>query len=573
MEKTARKPSTDPVQEKLRQNKANWNKDVSMFINDLIHLKKTMNGWPSKFFQEKSNIKEPIPADPVTIIGSLAGDFQELAQRGNSIVQEQMDYSQKRRKRQMKQLNLPLGQPQPKAPAEPEAPQPDLSQQLSLPHMASIEYDLIKVAAAFETKYSLVSEGSNPVSRFFARLLNPGIGFSEAARVRRVRMQLLNACARTWKKLDNFQAQVVKSSNNSIEKSNTMMHDIWREWETVRTGFATYKAMMPAKVEDPGGEIAEPEEVAKLKEKEEADKVESKMERIDRAREEGKPEPDDAGFDPLEEADRQSPDWAGSKEKLVDDLHEQQTLKLAKWAWSDLHFALRNLPILHENGIGVEYFETLTEYVKRFSIRTKWAAMVVDSHKETLDGLNDYFGTRERSFKDIINLLKDRKKRQEQLAKEQEKLEKYQEKEQAKQQRVDERKQKEEEKKQKANEKAEQAKQDELAKARQRALLAVPSNDQQPALETVAQNFLKKWIGKTRHQMSIFDQTSSQRLQIFEVSEEMRKTVDQIMDHLEKDIQVDVMGPLVDKANRQMTTIRSLTRNLHSLRTPKKGKK
>src|SRR6478736_333926 len=98
MIKIARKPSSDPIQEKLRQMKAQWNKDVSVFITDLINLKKTMNGWPSKFNMERSFIKDPIPSDPNTIIGVLASDFQELAQRGNAIVQQQLEYSKTRRK-------------------------------------------------------------------------------------------------------------------------------------------------------------------------------------------------------------------------------------------------------------------------------------------------------------------------------------------------------------------------------------------------------------------------------------------------------------------------------------------
>ena len=53
----------DPAQEKLRQSKAAWNKSVSAFINDVIHFKKLMNGWPSKYFKERSKITLPIPAD------------------------------------------------------------------------------------------------------------------------------------------------------------------------------------------------------------------------------------------------------------------------------------------------------------------------------------------------------------------------------------------------------------------------------------------------------------------------------------------------------------------------------
>lgn len=161
MEKTARRPSTDPVQERLRQNKALWNKEVSTFINDLIHFKKTMNGWPSKFFKERSRITSPVPADPATIIGSLAGDFQELVNKGNAVIQEQLDYSKNRRQRQPKQLNLPLPEPG-KPPPTPESPKPpegpDLSKQLSLGLNASAkELEIIKLAFEMEDKYLLES--------------------------------------------------------------------------------------------------------------------------------------------------------------------------------------------------------------------------------------------------------------------------------------------------------------------------------------------------------------------------------------------------------------------------------
>ena len=49
MNKEGRKQSADPIQEKLREHKAKWNKTVSEFIDNLIHLKKMMNGWPSKY--------------------------------------------------------------------------------------------------------------------------------------------------------------------------------------------------------------------------------------------------------------------------------------------------------------------------------------------------------------------------------------------------------------------------------------------------------------------------------------------------------------------------------------------
>lgn len=575
MIKVARKPSTDPLQEKLRQNKALWNKDISAFISDLINLKKTMNGWPSKFHQEKSFIKDPIPADPVTLLGALSGDFQELAQKGNSIVQEQLDYSKTRRRKQVKAP----GQPVTGTPPTTDPGSPDLSQQLELPHTASLALDMIKVASVFEEKYGLVSEGSNAISRFFAKLLNPGIGFSEAARVRRVRMQLLRASADVFKKLEKFQINVVKSSANSIEVSNTLMHDVWRDWETVRTGFNTYKSMMPVTVPDSGGELETPKSVLdiKKKEKEEANnpssKTDSRMEKIDRAVEDDKPEPDDADYQrPSEE---EEPNWGSGNEQLVNEFHEQQNIKLANWAKSDFHFALRNMSILSDNGIPITVFEKLEEYVKNFSIRNKWALLVIQAHKEVLDYLNGQFDTMERSFRDVIILLKGRAKAQAILQQERKKLQTQQQKDKDNGQKT-------------------------IDKAKQKALLNVPPAPPAPPvppaspvappsvtdpgpsteksasaqLEVTAQAFIKKWLGKTRHQMmGAFDQTSSQRLQIFEVADEMSKTVDNVMDHLEKDLNVAELAPMIDKVNRQMTTIRALTRNLHNVHKPKPKKK
>ena len=143
--KTARKPSSDPVQEKLRQDKANWNKETSLFINKVLHFKKLMNGAPNLFFKQKSKITQPIPSNPTSILSSLTTEFQELAQNASGIVEEQLNYAKNHRSKQPKapaQVALPSNTPA--TPATPSAPAtPDLSKQL----------------AAWEQKYSLISEG------------------------------------------------------------------------------------------------------------------------------------------------------------------------------------------------------------------------------------------------------------------------------------------------------------------------------------------------------------------------------------------------------------------------------
>lgn len=265
MEKTARKPSADPTQERLRANKANWNKEVSAFINDLIHFKKMMNGWPSKFFKERSRITQPIPADPATIIGSLAGDFQEITNKGNAVIQEQLNYAKNRRQRQPKPAAPAPGQaPQgPATPAAPEAPKaPDLTQQLQKGLAASEEVvAIIKLASELEEKYELEATASNPISRFMTRLFNPKFGFGEAARIRRLRMTMLEACVKTWKELKKLHKEIVKSGKGSIDNSHKMMTMVTNHWNVVYRLMSTFKAIRPNAVVTDAGGLLEDEEL------------------------------------------------------------------------------------------------------------------------------------------------------------------------------------------------------------------------------------------------------------------------------------------------------------------------
>jgi len=92
-------------------------------------------------------------------------------------------------------------------------------------------------------------------------------------------------------------------------------------------------------------------------------------------------------------------------------------------------------------------------------------------------------------------------------------------------------------------------------------------------LEVVAQAFLKKWIGKKWHQMSVFDKTSAFRLDIFKMAGEIRKTLNKMMDSLEKEMNVEALGVLINDVNRQIMSMRSLMRALHmALPEPKKPK-
>jgi hypothetical protein len=227
MRKIARKPSSDPAQERLRAAKEIWNKDVSAFIaenvlfrrditkfnNDLIHFKKLMNGAANKFYMQRSYITHPVPADPVTISGSLSEDFNKfsqkasqlaqqfatLAQRANDISNQQIEYSKTRRKK---------------------TNESSPSTQLSLPGIgANLEYELI-------------AEASNPFSRFIARRTIPKYGDSHEAKIGRYRLNILKQAIALFKLVNKFQILCVSHDDDAMAKIAASFNtDILPKWD------------------------------------------------------------------------------------------------------------------------------------------------------------------------------------------------------------------------------------------------------------------------------------------------------------------------------------------------------
>jgi hypothetical protein len=171
----ARKQSSDPIQQDLREKKANWNKKVSVFINDLINFKKLINGSASKFNMEKSKIGEPIPKDPVAIISILADNFKNIVNECNVIIANQVSYSQSRRKKVNHDLNV---------------------------------------------KASLNKDASNVLTRFFSRLKGPFFGKSMEVVQRRQRLSLLSSIAELYKLCSKFQSIILGTGKESINTAN-----------------------------------------------------------------------------------------------------------------------------------------------------------------------------------------------------------------------------------------------------------------------------------------------------------------------------------------------------------------
>lgn len=481
MIKVARKPSSDPVQEKLRQNKALWNKEVSTFVNDLIHYKKLMNGWPNKFHKERSRIVDPIPADPATIIGSLAGDFAEIVNKGNSLIQEQVNYSKNRRKKQPKQLNLPLGQPQqPAAPVStPAAPPPDLSKQLELPLSASRQDEIIKVASIFEEKYFLESEASNPITRFFARLLTPTMGFTDAAHIRKARMAMLDSCATVWKQLEKFQVQIVKSSEVSIADSYELLKDTYYEWAKVKSGYDVAKELLPKKVQDSGGKIETPSLP-----KEERDK-----------KQQSAPQQMPENFDA---PDKTPEDQVDGDPKLKEGPNhgKMMTAAIANAIINDYAGVMRGGNFSQD----LSEFSLLNSSIAKFKMEPddiNNSLQLISAYRDVIGKLNAKYQTNKATLRDI---------------------------------------------------------------AADKSKKPVPPATAQ--LESVAQDFLKKWVGKVRHQL-FSGKTSALRLNAYKSADKMRKNIDKIMDHLEKGMDVEVLSPLIQEVNSEMMKVRATIRAMH----------
>lgn len=479
MIKVADKPSMDPAQQKLRLAKKQWNKDVSAFIDDLIHYKKLVNGQPNKFFKEKSFIKDPIPADPATILGALAADFQELAQRGNAITAAQNEYSKTRRKKQVK----PPPGPTPAAAAPEAAPAPGLTQQL----------------ATFEMKYELISEASTPISRFFTRLFNPTVGFGSGADLRRARMAMLNACADTYRKLGKFQVQVVKSSKTSVNDANKKLHEAWNDWTLVTRAYVIFKNSKSVDAPDKGGSIEKEITAQDLKEEKALESLNDSVKDFESSKK-GK----DIAIAPTDSA----------MDKIPDEPPPASRLDNIKIMIADYRKWRSHLPVANQGLSG--YMLELSNAIDKFL--STGGKEIAPDFEEFYDGsilaLNGELGTAGSSFEDIVNQLKTKV----------------------------------------APAPAP------LAPGATPAKVTISSSSQ---IEKVAQDFLKKWVGKTVHQLSLFDKTSTHRLSSYNAAQEIRVELNQIMNLLEKDLNEEELDPLIRHANSQLTALRGMMRSLH----------
>lgn len=98
---TARKHSTDPAQEHLREQKAIWNRSTTDLITKIIAFKRGINGRGDPHTGlPASNIRDPLPSQVGHYLNEIATEYNALVEGAERIIQEQEHYSQIRRKPQ-----------------------------------------------------------------------------------------------------------------------------------------------------------------------------------------------------------------------------------------------------------------------------------------------------------------------------------------------------------------------------------------------------------------------------------------------------------------------------------------
>jgi len=228
------KPSTDPVQNELRKHKAEWNYSVSEFIDNLIHLKKMMNGIPSKFNMERASIGEPLPKDPASVLGVLAADFNGIATDGNQIISEQLQYSKSRRRKKPQQLNLPSVSTAPQS--------PEASKQLSLPSAASLQED-----------FSLQVLSSGKLSRLWFKAL-------PFRKNKEERLALMKSCLKIKEDIEKAQLEILGKGKESVQTTLILINSIIRKISimevTINAGKTALSEELKKQIDYPKAEAA-----------------------------------------------------------------------------------------------------------------------------------------------------------------------------------------------------------------------------------------------------------------------------------------------------------------------------
>ncbi len=230
----AKKKSADPVQQALRDHKAEWKESQKDFIAQVQGLKNGLNGrGDSRFGIPPSNIKDPLPGEVGALLGALSSQFQALVGGASSIISEQNSYSSNRRKKQEKKLQ----QKKPASPAQ-QADQPP-TQAVEPAKDTAVDSFLGNVAMSeedFITKY-----GSNRLSRGLQYMLALKSRDEETKK----RTGLLSATADIYKEFLDLENMILSAKMESIPESIVQFQLIYGNLESLKDSLMEGQSVKP----------------------------------------------------------------------------------------------------------------------------------------------------------------------------------------------------------------------------------------------------------------------------------------------------------------------------------------
>jgi hypothetical protein len=196
--------SKDNSQQKVRDDKQNWNHSYKLFSQKLKAFKDGLNGrGNAKAGLPPSNIKEPMPGEIGSFLSQLAGEFQTIVSGAEGIIAEQAQYARTRRRRKPKAPGQPTVAPTtaPSAQEAPTAPGQDNVVE-TLSRLGEYEIEIEKLA-------------SGRLSRFWQYLTS----IFSTKEFEKQRIGLLSRSADLYYSLLDFENDILSSSISNIPKT------------------------------------------------------------------------------------------------------------------------------------------------------------------------------------------------------------------------------------------------------------------------------------------------------------------------------------------------------------------
>lgn len=231
----ARKKSADPVQEALRQHKSDWKDSQKEFVAHLMGLKNGINGrGDNRFGIPPSNIKDPLPGEVASLLGSLTSQFQSLVGGASALIQEQDSYSKHRRKKQEKKKEnrpqAPIAEPNQNPSTE------SNTEPVAAPRNNGPVDGFLSNIASYE---SVEKYGSNKVTRLWQYIKSP----FNRNQFNTKRISLLSSAADIYYGLLDLENAALSLGDDSIPNATT-------EYQNVITGIKEFKRTL---IEDVAG--------------------------------------------------------------------------------------------------------------------------------------------------------------------------------------------------------------------------------------------------------------------------------------------------------------------------------